>query len=638
MAYFKTFTATFVDIHNTMPATWRMDIYDDQANAGVVPYEFQLGPDPLIIERIGTSDDKNDLIIGEQITIQYVIQDGLPDPLPTLFFDADERRFQVQLFKNGNLYGVYYVKPDGGRYPYKHPPYTVSITAVDGLAFLKGTIWNAYTPAGLLDYRWMTLYEILIERGLFLIMDDSMEVNLISSLKPENMVSAGILNNLWIHSDMFIDFAKGPDDVYTVLQKVLNDIYCRLILSENKIWLIRIPDLMQSNITAENYIHGVYNPLLLQTAVRSIGPDESTYNAIPVKASAYNLIFPALKKIEKTVKYRAINQLLNFDWRDFDGNNFSNWPKSIHGANPKRSGTGTEDDPYRAKLLYINDPDSFISQNLPGVFSFGQPINFDLKYSFTNTKYFRIIIYADPGVGQPFFFLNQDGTWFQNANGTDGIPVTRSAKVREGSMSIKSLPIPASAGTSIQIGIRIYYPTELTYHTPPQDGDFKDDPSALDSVEIYPIKLGATTLTPPGRHLIDTNQGRYSKTLADSEFYFIDTGDKNASNTISMDNTGTPANNWTTTLLSALAVQHHMANSMLDQYAHSIYGWEGTLKSNNIQFWNIFTLFNVIGKRLVAMKDRYNVRSCQHEIGFQEILPDGAATTTYLETDIDSNS
>jgi hypothetical protein len=641
MAYFRKYTASFVDIHNIHPARWRVDILDDEGSAGDVPLTLMISASPLTLERIDTSDDKSTIIIGQQAVFQYVYTGIAGEPEPEVFFDVDERRFRMEVYKNDVLYEVFYIKPDAQSYQDKLPPYTVTLTAVDGLSFIKSVPWNAYTD-GLLDYRWMSLYEIIADRGLLQILDDGTTFNTINTLRPDNITGdETFLNDLYMHSDMFYDFVKGPNMVSEVLEKICQAFNCRLFIAQNQVWIIRISDLNAASIVAENYINSIYNSLPLPTIFRTIGPSEASNDATSVSFSANNLMFPAIKRVEYELSYRGINRLSNFIWEDFDGTDFSDWRRQTP-LTVSRRGTGTIEDPYQAFLDYVGEqsPENVItlSQGSTGthdIFSnIGDVYQCAFKYQYFNTSTLNIAIYGIDTVTGETIALESGGEW-QYITGAFPPVFTlgRSGNKPTGSFSFSSKPMPAIiqehplSGNPFQMFYAFYAPTGLNTL----------DGAASPGIAIYPVKLSIYPISSAGRSLTDINNARFSQVKDSEEFNFMDTGVVQVSNTISVSDTGVAAKNWSAALDpdDISDIEKHMADGTIDQYAKSVAGWESPLKSNTIQFWHIFTMGNKPGKKYLTMRDKYEVKGCIHDIGLQEILPENGASTTYSETDIE---
>ncbi|CAL1518207.1 hypothetical protein [Chitinophaga sp. MM2321] len=649
MAYFRTYSYSFTDNHNVHPANWRVDILDDQANAGSVPITLIPSSEPLILERVDTSDDKSTMIIGRQAVLSYEFTGAADEPLPELFFDADERRFKVEIYKNDSLHDNFYIKPDACEYDYKFPPYSVTLTAVDGLSFTKSVVWNAYTDSGIFDYRWMSLYEIVMERGLLQVLDSDIAMNVINTLRPDNISGdASFLNDLYVHSDMFIDFAKGPDDVYTMVEKICQQFYLRLFIAQNQVWLVRMPDLIQDVVVAENYINGALTELSLPTIQRHIGQSEASYDGVPVDFDAKVIMYPAIKEVNYSMDYRAINLVENFQWTAFDGTNFDFWIKGPGFTTLTRKGSGTIENPYRAVLPFINEPPFWrsISQgqlgagDVPKEITVGDILQVSFKCVFNNTGNLTLIINTYREDDSQRFAIDGSGNWIDVTGVADGLPTigtSRSGKKKNASFSLTSLPLPPIVnGRTVLPGahklqIVIFSPTQLNTIDPVEDGQ---------SVEIYPIKVGIVKVSSAGRTIIDRNNARFSQVLDTRAFFFMDTGIPTLSNTIAIDDSGTPTQNWSSALNpgKVLDMEQHMADSNIDQYAKSVKGWQGNIKSNTIEFWHLFSFTGLPEINMVQMNDRYSVRNCIHQTDLQAALPEDGADTTYQEFDIEDTN
>lgn len=644
MAYFRAYTISFQDSHGIHPANWRIDILDDQGSSNSTPLPLVPAAEepPLIIERLDTSDDKATRIIGSQASISYEYTGATGEPTPELFGDSDERRFRVEVYKNNTIYGVWYVKPDFIEYDDKFPPYTVTLTAVDGLSFIKGADWDAYDNGGLLSYVRMTLYEIIMSRGLLQVLDTDTAVNVINTLRPENISGdETLLNDLFIHSDQFIDFTKGPDKIFDVLDKALISLYSRLFIAQNQVWIQRLPDLMQASIEAENYINGIFNSLPLPTIFRTIGPNISSNDGTPVDDFGRNISFPAIKQASYTLDYKSINQLQNFQWSQFNGTDYTSWTRFNPVMILGRKGDGSLDDPYNLFIPYPQPSSPSISYlfqlTASGSVSAGDIVNISFNYQFGNVKRFKISIRAGTigGTSSDYYTLDSSGTWIYDFGSEPiYIEIQRSGNKKNGSFNLTSSTIPSTTPAGDfpvgQVQVQIFPAFD------PDPLDPGDDPG----IRISPIKVGISPLSSKGRGIKDINNARYSQVKDPADFYFIDTGIDTISTSVFVDEAGTTAQNWNT--ISAPAdiqdIERHMADANLDQYARSVAGWSGSLYSNTIEFWHIFTMVSKPGKRFIMMNDRYDVRTCTHECNFQEILPENGASTTYSEYDIEDSN
>lgn len=634
--YFNKYYFEFDDIHITSPIRWRVDIMDSQGNTPTEPYLLTAAAQPLITERLDTSDDKFTTIIGRQITASYIYTGDPNEPLPEEFFEADERRYRIEVRKNGVLDGVYYIKPDFSQYPDVHAPFVVQLKAIDGLGYTKGTDFNSYDDTGLLYYQKVPLYEALVTRALNLIFDEGTPVNVLQSLVP-NGASPGdhLLFDSYVHLDIFYDFVEGPKSVYDVLYAFCKSFNARIITDQNQIWFIRLQDVNYDSYTIDQYLSdSVVNTLTLSDFVRTAGPNPS-FDSIPTNLAGQNITLPAVKKAEFEVEYKAINILKNFDWRGWDGSDFEDWGNL--GLSVDRSGTGTIDDPYQAFIEYNTDVNDWLIQITDDVdyprFSVGDTMELELRHLYNNTRVFSISINIfSTDVVNSLHALQSDGNWQPITVLGDPayrIPISRSGKRVDGSFKLKSVPIPGRAGTNIYANVIIHPPNELS--------DVPDNPDT-NGVFIYPIKLGVIAFSSKGRHITITNNANFSQVKEVEKFTFIDTGEDGLSNTIFTGPSQTPEDGgWESPKpgVNPGDIERHMAIGVIDQYQRSVNSWQGQLYSNSLAFYNPIKLTHKPDKLFVQCADRYDNRNCLHDVTLVEVFKEGTAGYDILEYDIE---
>lgn len=641
--YFNKYYFEFQDIHVTSPAMWRVDIMDSQGAAPTEPYLLVAATNPLITERIDTSDDKFSHIIGRQVTVSYVYTGNPNEPLPDEFFEADERRYRIEVRKNGVLDGVYYVKPDFSQYPDAVPNFVVQLKAIDGLGYTKGTKFNAYAPSGLLHYQKIPLYEALVTRSLSLIFDTGTPINVLQSLVP-NGASPGdhLLFDSCIHTDIFYDFVEGPKSVYDVLISICKAFNARIITEQNQIWIIRVQDLNYTSYTVDQYLSDtIVNTITLPDFVRTAGPNAS-FDSIPINKSAQFIMLPAVKKAEFEVDYKGINQVLNYDWTLWDGTSFTDWEVETNPVTKLiigRTGAGTIKNPYKLFIPYPQiSTATDIQQEKPiGEIFLGDVFDFEMRYIFTNVNSFTIsICVTNNDSGGVSYRLLQDGSWTFGNDLAGLLTIGRSGKKREGTLKIKSEPIPVrapgSSGDSpgpFGFRIEIFKPF----------GPEVKEPGEPDGVEIYPIKLGIISIPSKGRHITITNAANFSQVKEVEKFTFIDTGEDGVSNTIYTGPSQTPEDGgWISPKpgVNPGDIERHMAIGVIDQYQRSVNSWQGSLYSNSLAFYNVIKLDHKPDKVYMQAADRYNNRDCTHDVTLVEVFQEGTADIDdILEFDVE---
>jgi len=644
--YFNKYYFEFQDNHVTSPVTWRMDIMDSEGSVPTDPFLLTMSATPLLTERIDTNDSKDTYIIGRQITISYEY-DGNPNiPLPIEFFEATERRFRVEVRRNGSIDGVYFIKPDFCEYADQYPPFTIQLKAVDGFSYAKGILFNPFEDDGSLHYEIIDLYETIMTRSLLLIADPGTIINVVNTLFPENIgPTIRTLFRLFIHTDIFYDFVKGAVSVHDVLTAFCKAFYARCYMAQGQIWFIRTQDLTNNSLTGDQYIDDtVVNDLDITNFVLTGGPDPSSFDVMPVDEIANIRMIPAIKKAEFEVQYKSINQLNNFDWRLWDGTNFDNWQRIEQSGNPlilNRTGSGTIDDPYKASIGYNLPQASQVLQQTIGPNSIfaGDRVEISFKYRFTNCTQFYILVRA--GDNTEFYVtLDESGIWDYTFGISAGrFYINRTGKKREGTLTIQSIPIPQKITGNIDFPANADLRFSISI---PQNSNTDDNISDPPLIEIYAVKVGIIQPEDKGRHIVITNQADFTQIKETEDFSFIDTGEDGLSNTIFvLDGSNfVPAENWDNDKsgVNSADIERHMAKAHIDQYPRSIGTWEGSLYSNNMEFYNVIEFAHLPGKRWMQLSDKYNNRTCTHQVLLTEVFAEGNSNIDYLEYDIEDTT
>lgn len=636
MAYFQKYFLEFTDEHITVPALWRIDIYDSEGEVPSEPFRLIGAGDIMTTERIADKDDKNKYIIGRQVTISYEYTGDSNEPLPEMFFEAQEKRFKLEVRKNGVIDGVYYIKPDYCQYPDAPPPFDVQLVAIDGFGYAEGIMFDAYDDAGLLLYDKITMYEAIFTRSLALIIEPDLPVRVINSLLPTNRETlTKLLFNTYIHTDIFIDFITGPISVLDVLTAFCKSFYWRMYIENGALWIIRTQDLTNTSFTADEYVDSsTVNEVPIVNMVITGGADPSSFDAMPIDDEPTRIMIPAIKRAPFRADYKAINRLPNFDWRSFLTESFEFWPLSGSIPGLAQIGSGTITDPYRAFLPYNpSDPgNGHMLAILPfGSANTGNRFQFSVRYRVTNVEGTRVRIIiqgANPGA---VAYLGSGGSWSQQFS--TFIELKRTGLKRNGSVEINSDPIPANIGGfdlgQYDVRVEIYTPNPLNMVDGP------DTPG----IEIFPIRLGINVSGSIARVVRMDNAANFTQVKDEESFTFLDTNSEWISNGLFTNIAGDffPVEAWDSDKpgVNVNEMEYHMSRAHIDQYKRSVLMWQGKLYSNDLLFYQLIEFIHIPGKRFVMISDSYNNMTCSHSIKAMEVFEEGSAGVDYLAYDIE---
>lgn len=625
------------DIGFGVPVTWRVDIMDSEGAVPADPILLEMGATPLIFERFTDDESKDGRIVGEQATIEYIYTGALNEPEPEEFFEASERRFRVEIRRNGVLNRVFFIRPDECQYPEIYPPYTVVLKAVDGYSFAKGIPLNVYQESGLLLYDKVQLYDLIMTRGLLQTLEPSTPIRVLQTLYPDNIEPGEkMLFGISAHIDIFYDFVTGAKTVHDVVSSFCQNFYARCFNSQAKTWFIRTQDLDLPTFTVDEYADAdTVTEVAVPDMVKLVGTSEAYDGVVIMPAPLINMQ-RAVKRAEFEVEYKGINQVLNFDWSEFDGTMFDNWDTQlISPITVQQIGSGTPTDPYMMFIPFAQPPGpdfKEIRQVIPDAAELGDCLDVQVKVIFSNTKLVRIRVTLRDTGGDTVYAMDSSGKWQPGAGSpVTSILIARSGKKRLASFQVKSEPIPVSVpGTTEQTG-----PFQIRIQIDPPT-DFEDlEPSEEDGVAFYPIKIGVFSVPSKGRQLVAINQAEFSHVLDTQAFDFIDTGGEGMSNTLFTGEPLVPASNWDNDkpAVQEADIERHMAEAYIDQAPRSPKGWEGAIRSNNIDFHNVIEFTYRAGVRFMQITDRYTVHNGTHEMKLQELFDEGNADVDYTEFD-----
>lgn len=635
MSYFNKYYLEFSDGNLANPIDYRIDILDSQGATPTNPFKLTHGTPALTSKRVNDDEDKKVGVFGKEITITYVYTGNANEPTPDDFFDADERRFRIEVRVNGTLNGVYYAKGDLSSAPYDAPPYNVQVKAVDGLNYAKSVKFNLLQD-GLLLYDYIDLYQAIMTRGMLQIVDPDVKLSVLNSLYPTNIVAGlKLFFNCYVHTDNFFDFTSGPKTVYDALNYIATSFRLRIYLEDNILWAVRIQDLTYSVFNIDQYSGPSTAETIVVDMVASAGPSVA-YDSLPLATGNRNSR-AAYKRVQYKAEYRAINRLINFDWRAFS-TGFDDWSSDV--VDLSRRGSGTIIDPYKAFLPYDagNPGTTHIQQEVPftqtipptliGPAFVGDRLELTVPWKVFNVDSFKIRIRIQSNNPGSVHYLSSGGSWTPGVS--TFIEIKRSKKKQQGSYSIITDPIPKNDFDTVNyaVWLEIYSPTGLV------DFDGLETPG----VEIFPIKLGINNSSSKSFITVAENAGNYSLIKDEEPFQLFDNGDIYSANVLVV-NTGefVPIDNWDSDKANVAPndLEYHMTRSYIDQYSKSVRVWEGTLFSNVLKYFQLIEFAHIPGKRYMQINDSVDHQNCTHNVMLLEVFDEGNAEINYTEYDIE---
>ena len=247
MAYGVKYRLEFTDIQQD---DWKVDILED-SYAGAISAMTPSG-NPLTIEWLTPSDDLTlGPIKGSMATInvecttnfEYI---GL--------YDEEDLVRPVNVYKNDVLYWTGWLSNEYSE-PYDNVPYTVSITAADGLGILKNI---AYKNAGV-DYTGRVTADSIIKIVLGHLGHTSyIEYCNVYEDRMDDAVDNSVFDQELIDNDLFIDA-----DCYSVLSAILSKLNAVIRQSGGKFIIYRPTELVADTVYGREMVTGAIAGLTL---------------------------------------------------------------------------------------------------------------------------------------------------------------------------------------------------------------------------------------------------------------------------------------------------------------------------------------------------------------------------------------
>lgn len=642
MAYNIVYRMQFKDIHRYTPATWTIDFLQKDglqpAEPIMIQAESKYGREPLVIERSQTSDNKYTPVIGSKATITYCY-DGSPTcPHPETFINIEEDTWMVIVYKNGAVNWKGFIKPDNSSYPWLYPSYEYTMNATDYISFMKGKPINLDDNI-LFLYGWVTVGDFINRTVFNTVGYQDAVVKLLANIKPNALgADQSIANGLYVHTDAFYDFEKGPLFVFDCLVKFVQSLGARFFYSAGAYWIQRIADLDQNvyNLLAIDPDNLTGTALQDNNVNKILGSTATPCDLYYLDRSQLLRIIPAIKQQKFIYKLQAYNRFLNFDWRDWDGTYFDHWGHQAAALILQQFGNGTIENPFRARMSGSDDPGigAFIWQSF--TVTPGQFITLQLKAKCNYTKGVKVQVFLVPTGGGRAFYMKASGEWIQSdvvpdpVDPSQEILLTVDKKLRLGTLQVDSKQIPNSGGTSYTLIVNIIGPT------PADDPNDPVPPGETIYNELYPAFLRIYSNTYEEIDEKITSDKQYSYVPENIDVFFLDTVDSGLSNSLFYSDGGVmkalPKDNWKNLKDNTIpnrTIDEILCRNTLDQAYTPTYTFQGDVYSNNLEFHNTIVLKDLNNKRCMLLRDTYSVRSCRHSIQAAEVKTENTGNGKY---------
>lgn len=592
-------------------SSWRVDFLLKNGIENVTPIRLTGTGTPIKFDKKNNNEYKFEPIIKTQCSIQYLYQ-GLPgEPSPETFIVIDNDDWQVQVYQDGLIKWRGFINPDNNLYDWVPAPFAFMITATD-FSFSEGQKMNFADDEGRMVYDHITIGDF-INRTLFHTVGyDDPVLNIVYSKKPDVIGAGNITDSLYVHTDAFYDFEKGEMFAYDALKRFVSSIGARLFHWDGAYWLQYISDIGSAlqpilQITPGN-LSGEVITQLTPFSYMGNGPGDSVvYNSNTQQI----MINRSLKQKNFTYKLKAINQLKNFDWRDYTPpRTLPNWTVNPT-LNIDRMGSGTINEPYRLRVY-----DRLPGQSVPRMEQAisvlpGQRLRIQIKVNGHYARDFGIGVRLGDVLADPSYVMDSAGNWGPRLTpGTDNtlfpvsIPNTDTVTV---DILTAAIPADAQEGTAYLV---LSYPRPVLSGIPPGEQFY---------IDYYPVSMQRYNDLFVQFDETISNDAKFSFVADPEELFFLDKQDANLSNNLFWDNGGVkeplPLKNW-----SGENLDEYVTKQQGIQQAERTINVIGTFSSNSLDFQQSILLRDKSLLPTFMLRESYEVKQGRRSITAVEQL------------------
>ncbi len=316
----------FTDNNNV---TWKVKIVDSTISTGDLNHAFTLGPDGFRLNYAYDNFDRSRPILGSKVMLTLFHPDDNDTAFNTLYNNLDsavEGTYRIEIFRDpdgvNEAWWVGEILPEQVVIPDEYPHAAVSITAVDGLANLKGIDYNddgtAYDGTDLITAH---LYKALSKvhsinfwgasDNLLKFFEDFIGAEYKTYIDGAQNQQ---LNNAKIEHSTF----HNPDSngvyqyysAYEVLESIALSLNASIFMARGTFWLVPLgatqSHVLQDTLDIAHYINGAgvvtYNIASNTSPIVEFGTDNAYHEKL---AGWERSSTPAFRDVKRTRNYQG---------------------------------------------------------------------------------------------------------------------------------------------------------------------------------------------------------------------------------------------------------------------------------------------------------------------------------------------
>jgi hypothetical protein len=396
MAFGTKYRCEFTDI---LGIDWKVDIQEDPDPGTITT--LQASGEPLIFEWYGEDDVFDQNIMGSKMSLNI---EADSDFTLSDLFTSNSLEYKVIVYRGVTVFWNGYILANNYQEPYDQAPFTVTITATDGLGLLKEFKFSGigYTTRQITS---VVFHDILDLVGITTFTE---YVNIHESTMS-SAVGDSPFDQSGVDPDLFAEM-----DCYEALETILKSFSAGIKQDQGIFVIYRYKELQDTTMYGRIYTTGTAKSATTKTPAQYLNRTTQTSNFWDYEGGTM-LLIPQAKILNCNQDYGFKESILlnhNFPYAEWDTDHFNHWTNS----------SGTDIDP--ASTVYqgedegvvFNDTESAldhnIEQDLPIITTTDKfALQFDVGgWGPNHTAFIYARIYTNDGSGTYYHF---DGSNWQ---------------------------------------------------------------------------------------------------------------------------------------------------------------------------------------------------------------------------------